>query len=81
MDELKESGFPPPGHRSHHYDSRRNYIRGEKNLARGSSGTLSAQSLGNEGAIDRPGSIGDRVINSEAVAYLVASMADGKSAG
>lgn len=81
MDKLGESVFPPPSHRSHLYDSPRNYVKGRKNLARDPSSTLSTQSLGNEEVVNRPGSIGDRVINLDAVAYLVASMADGKSAG
>lgn len=81
MDKLRESRFPPPSHHNHLYDSHSNYIKGGKTLARGPSGTFSTQSLVNEEAVDRPGRIGDKVINSDAVAYLVASMADGKSAG
>lgn len=77
MEKLRGSSFTPPDHHSHRY----NPIARKKEPARDSSVVFSTQSLRDEEAINHPESMDDMAIDSDAVAYLVASTIDGKSAG
>lgn len=77
MEKPRGSSFTPPGHHDHRY----NPISRKKEPARDSVDVFSTQSLGNEEAINHPESMDDMGIDSDAVAYLVASTIDGKSAG
>lgn len=77
MEKPRGYSFTSPGHHGHRY----NPISRKKEPVRDFLGVFSTQSLGDEEAINHPESMDDMGIDSDAVAYLVASTIDGKSAG